>query len=67
MSSYECPRCGCHTYDDPGLCYSCKRQDFLDGKCDSWGNSLVTEIKNDRLDELLEIERKYILIKTVMK
>lgn len=59
MPQYKCPRCGSHPNDEPGLCYSCKCSDFMNGKCDSWGHSLVTEISNKRLDELLEIEKIY--------
>ena len=57
--SWKCPRCGSYPNDDYGLCYSCKCKDFLDGKCDSYGNPLVSEISNKRLAELERIERKY--------
>jgi hypothetical protein len=57
--SWKCPRCGSYPNDEPGLCYSCKVKDYLDGKCDSWGHPLFTEVSNKRLRELEEIERKY--------
>jgi hypothetical protein len=57
--SYTCPRCGSGQNDDPGLCYSCKCDDYLKGKCDSYGNSLVTEISNKELKRLRDIEKKY--------
>ena len=57
--SYTCPRCKSTQNDDPGLCYSCKCADFIVGKCDEWGHSLVTEISNIELNRLHEIERKY--------
>lgn len=58
--SYRCPRCGCGGQDDPGLCYSCLCEDYLKGKRDKYGSSLFTEVKNERLEELLEIEKKYL-------
>lgn len=32
---YKCPRCGSYLEDAPGLCYLCKCDDFMAGKCDS--------------------------------
>ena len=57
--NYTCTRCKSRFNDEQGLCYSCKCDDFLNGKCDSWGHSLVTEISDARLNELLKIEKKY--------
>jgi hypothetical protein len=43
MGQYKCPRCGSYPEDEEGLCYSCKRDDYLSHKCDAYGSYYPTE------------------------